>query len=149
MITKKPFPRWYNPSIHCNVNVNDVTGKPDLDIRSSKTIPRGLSVPVGESLPVAIQRIVQALHPEKIILFGSFAYGHPSPDSDVDLLVIMDTDAPPHQRSWAVSRLLLPRSFPVDILVKTPEEIRGALAKGDFFIQEILEWGKVLYERDH
>gem|GEM_PF-1168189 len=66
-------------------------------------------MPVGESLPVAIQRIVQALHPEKIILFGSFAYGHPSPDSDVDLLVIMDTDAPPHQRSWAVSRLLLPR----------------------------------------
>ncbi len=56
------------------------------------TIPTGLSVPVGEALPLAVERIVQELHPEKIILFGSYANGNPTPDSDVDLLVIMETD---------------------------------------------------------
>jgi predicted nucleotidyltransferase len=120
---------------------------PALDLRSPHTIPTGLSIPVGEALPAAVQRIVDTLHPEKIILFGSYAYGNPSPDSDVDLLVIMETDAVSKERSWAVSRLLLPRTFPVDILVRTPQEIQHALSKGDFFIREILTQGKRLYER--
>lgn len=118
-----------------------------LTLRSPETVPAGLTVPVGETLPLAIQRIVEELHPEKIILFGSFAYGNPTPDSDVDLLVIMETDAINKERSWAVSRLLLPRTFPVDILVRTPKEIDRSLAKGDFFIRDILTQGKVLYER--
>jgi len=112
----------------------------------SNIIPTGLKASIAETLPCAIQRIAQELHPEKIILFGSFAYGKPTPNSDVDLLVIMDTDIPEKERSWAVSRLLLPRLFPVDILVKTPQEIQVALSNGDFFIQEILTYGKVLYE---
>ncbi len=82
-----------------------------------------------------------------VVLFGSYAYGIPTVDSDVDLLVIMDTDVPRKERSWLVSRLLIPRPFPVDILVKTPEEIETALAGRDFFIQEIMARGKVLYER--
>ena len=49
--------------------------------------------PVSKTLPQAIKRIVSELKPEKIILFGSYAYGNPTPDSDVDLLVIMDTKA--------------------------------------------------------
>lgn len=80
-------------------------------------------------------------------MFGSFAYGTATPDSDVDLLVIMETDATSPERSWSVSRLLIPRPFPVDILVKTPAEIERALAKGDFFVREILAHGRVLYER--
>lgn len=90
---------------------------------------------------------VDELHPEKIILFGSYANGAPTPDSDVDLLIIMETEAPSKERSWAVSRLLLPRPFPVDILVRTPREIATALERGDFFIREIISHGKVLYER--
>ncbi len=120
---------------------------PSSDILGANIIPIGLTDPINVTLPQAVQRIVQALHPERIILFGSFAYGNPTPDSDVDLLVILETDAPSKERSWAVSRLLIPRSFPVDILVKTPEEIKKALVKRDFFIQEILTHGKVLYER--
>ncbi len=81
------------------------------------------------------------------MLFGSYAYGAPTADSDVDLLVILDTDAPRRERSWLVSRWLIPRPFPVDILVKTPQEIEQALAGRDFFIQEIMAHGKVLYER--
>lgn len=116
-------------------------------LRRPETVPAGLKVAVGKSLPVAIQKIVQELHPEKIVLFGSYAYGNPNPDSDVDLLVIMKTKASPKDRSWAVSRLLLPRPFPVDILVKTPREVKQGLETGDFFLKEILTRGKVLYDR--
>jgi predicted nucleotidyltransferase len=108
----------------------------------------GLKVSVGKSLRPAVQRIVEALNPEKIILFGSYAYGKPNPHSDVDLLVILKTKESLKERSWMVSRLLLPRPFPVDILVKTPKEIEKALKTGDFFLEEILTRGKVLYERD-
>ena len=110
-------------------------------------IPIGCERQVSETLPEAVARIVQELRPEKIILFGSYAYGTPTRDSDVDLLVIMQTQARGADRSWAVSRLLIPRPFPVDILVRTPQEIQSALERGDFFIREILANGRVLYER--
>ena len=113
-----------------------------------RTIPAGLKVSVGKSLRPAIQKIADELKPEKIILFGSYAYGLPNPHSDVDLLVILKTKASLKERSWKVSRLLLPRPFPVDILVKTPKEIGKALKSGDFFLSEILTRGKVLYERN-
>ena len=104
--------------------------------------------PVAKTLPRAIQRIVSELKPEKIILFGSYAYGNPTPDSDVDLLVIMKTKAKEIDRYLAVSNLLYPRQFPVDILVKTPKEIEAASRKkGNFFLREILTKGKVMYER--
>ncbi len=104
--------------------------------------------PVAQTLPKAIERIVSELKPEKIILFGSYAYGNPTPDSDVDLLVIMKTKAKEIDRYVAVSNLLYPRQFPVDILVKTPKEIKEAShKKGNFFLREILTKGKVIYER--
>lgn len=117
-------------------------------LRHPETVPLGLKVSVGKSLRPAIQKIVSELKPEKVILFGSYAYGTPNPHSDVDLLIIMKTRASLKDRSWAVSRLLIPRPFPVDILVKTPKEVREALASGDFFLKEILTRGKVLYDRN-
>jgi predicted nucleotidyltransferase len=105
-------------------------------------------LPVTEEILVEIvRRLVAALNPEKIILFGSYGYGFPSGDSDVDLLVIMQTSAGPADRYVAVSRVIRPRPFPLDILVKTPDEIAGALAKGDSFIGEIVTRGRVLYAR--
>jgi predicted nucleotidyltransferase len=101
-----------------------------------------------KTLRQAVRRIAKALQPEKIILFGSYAYGDPTPDSDVDLLVILETSGPPAERYLTVSRLLRPRPFPVDILVKTPEEIQEALGRNDCFIREILTDGLVLYEQD-
>jgi predicted nucleotidyltransferase len=100
-----------------------------------------------EVLAEIVRRIVTTLHPEKVILFGSYVYGTPSDDSDVDLLVILETRSRPVDRYLAVSRLLRPRPFPLDILVKTPEEITQALQKGDAFIREIMSQGRVLYER--
>ena len=115
--------------------------------RLAPIVPTGCERPVSETLPKAVRRIAQVLRPDKIILFGSYANGTPTPDSDVDLLVVMKTSASSKERSWAVSRLLIPRPFPVDILVRTPKEIRQALDQSDFFIQEIVTQGKVLYER--
>lgn len=128
------------------------TGVPtDRDRRraTAAVVPAGFPAPVAETLPEVVQRIVQTLQPERIVLFGSYAYGTPTPDSDVDLLVVMETTAPPPERYLTVSRLLRPRPFPVDILVKRPDEIRHALETGDFLMREILSRGRVLYERDH
>ena len=113
-----------------------------------RVIPTGFVMPVAEALPEVVQRIVQTLQPEKIVLFGSYADGTPTSDSDVDLLVVMETTASPVERYLAVSRLLRPRPFPVDILVKRPDEIQSALGAGDFFIREVLSRGQVLYERE-
>jgi predicted nucleotidyltransferase len=102
---------------------------------------------VSETLPIAVRRIARELRPQKIILFGSYAYGNPTPDSDVDLLVVMQSRQTRIERYLSVCRLLRPRPFPVDILVRTPQEIRHSLQSRDFFIQEIVSRGKVLYER--
>lgn len=106
--------------------------------------------PVAKTLPKAVKRIVSELKPEKIILFGSYAYGNPTHDSDVDLLIIMRTRKKRAERYVAVSQVLDPRQFPVDIIVKTPKEIVEALKGGrdnSFFIREIIKTGKVLYDR--
>jgi len=100
-----------------------------------------------EALSRIVERLVPSLNPHKIIVFGSYVYGAPTPDSDVDLLVILDTQARPVDRYLSVSRLLRPRPFPLDILVKTPEEITRAVAHEDPFIVAILTQGRVLYER--
>jgi len=82
----------------------------------------------------AIKRLISELKPEKIILFGSYAYGNPTPDSDVDLLENMQTKAKEIDRYVMVSSLLYQRQFPVDILVKTPKEIEAEKKKrGNFF----------------
>ncbi|HET8562995.1 MAG TPA: nucleotidyltransferase domain-containing protein [Candidatus Binatia bacterium] len=115
---------------------------------TSKVQPIGFP-PVSETLPKAVKKIAETLKPEKIILFGSYAYGNPTPDSDVDLLVIMKTRKPRKDRVVAVSLLLYPRPFPVDIMVKTPKEIDNDLRKGNVFVREIIRKGGVLYERPH
>lgn len=115
----------------------------------TKMNPTGFP-PVAETLPQAVERIVSALKPEKIILFGSYAYGNPTHDSDVDLLVIMKTRKKRAERYVAVSQVLYPRQFPVDIIVKTPKEVEEAMKGGkdnSFFIREIVKKGKVLYDR--
>ena len=102
---------------------------------------------IEDRLEDVTKRIVEAVDPHRIILFGSHAYGHPTSDSDVDLLIIMESDERPAVRASHISRLLRPRPFPMDILVRTPEEIRHRLRIGDYFICEVLERGEVLYER--
>ena len=107
--------------------------------------------PVSKTLPQAIKRIVSELKPEKIILFGSYANGNPTPDSDVYLFVVIETNGKHKEIYRAVSRLLYPRQFPADIIIKTPKEVDDALKGGvdnAFFIREIIKKGKVLYDRN-
>lgn len=100
-----------------------------------------------DQLEEVTRRIVQAFDPQRIIVFGSHAYGQPTLDSDVDLLIVMESNERPAMRAMRISKLLRPRPFPMDILVRTPEEIRQRLEMGDYFIQEIITQGRVLYER--
>lgn len=95
------------------------------------------------------RRIAERFQPEKVILFGSYAYGKPGPESDVDLLVVMRTSLRSRQQRLEISRALSPRPFPLDILVRTPEELEERIAQGDAFLREIVTRGKVLYERRH
>ena len=105
-------------------------------------------VPVTEDLLQEITRkIVDRFDPERVILFGSRALGSSHSDSAVDLLVIMETSSSPVQRAVEVKRVCRPRFVPMDVLVKTPEEVANRLQQGSFFLRQILEQGKVLYER--
>lgn len=90
-------------------------------------------------------QIAREFHPDKIILFGSHAYGRPGADSDVDLLVIMRFRGRPVRQAIAILNKLNMLT-PIDLLVRTPEQIQERLALGDRFIREILERGKVMYE---
>ncbi|RMG42320.1 MAG: nucleotidyltransferase domain-containing protein [Methanobacteriota archaeon] len=91
--------------------------------------------------------IAARYHPEKIILFGSQASGDANADSDIDLLVILETNRPTFEVSVEIA-MMLDHNIPIDILVKTPGEISRRLKMGDFFYQNILENGLVLYERN-
>jgi uncharacterized protein len=90
-------------------------------------------------------QIAQQFSPQKIILFGSYAYGKPNEDSDVDLLVIMSFKGRNPEKATDIWMATRPK-FPIDIMVRKPEEIKKRLAMGDFFLREITEKGEVLYE---
>ena len=98
-----------------------------------------------------IRRIVDKLaseyKPERIILFGSYAYGTPDEDSDIDILIIKDTPQRLIERMHTVRRILTDpeRRIGLEIIVLTPDELSSRLAIGDQFIEQITEKGKVLY----
>lgn len=101
-----------------------------------------------KQINAVVRRIVQEFNPEKVILFGSYAYGKPTVDSDVDLLVVMESNERPAKRTARVLGAILDvKTFPMDLLVRTPQELENRLTIGDFFMQEVIERGKALYVR--
>lgn len=94
------------------------------------------------------RRIAEAYRPEKIILFGSHAYGKPTPESDVDLMIVMDYEGRPIEQMLKIQREL-DIVTPVDLHVSRPKEIEARLQDGDMFIVDIMRRGKVLYEGEH
>lgn len=90
--------------------------------------------------------IVKGYHPNKIILYGSYAIGKPTSDSDVDFLVIKKTKKNAWERMKEVDRYI-EHTVPVDVLVYTPAEIKKRLSMGDFFIEDIMNSGKVVYAK--
>ncbi len=96
----------------------------------------------------AVARIIaEKYHPEKIILFGSHAYGRPKPWSDVDLLVVMETPLTPREQKLEIARQFYGLPFSLDIKVRTPADLARRVEQGDFFLREVVRRGRVLYER--
>jgi predicted nucleotidyltransferase len=91
------------------------------------------------------QAIARMVRPERIILFGSYAYGRPSAGSDVDLLVVLRFRGNPVRKAAEILEKVNPR-IGVDLLVRTPAQVRQRLAWNDFFMREIVEKGKVLHD---
>ncbi len=92
------------------------------------------------------RQIVELFDPEQIILFGSYAYGTPDADSDVDLLVVMKTALTDTQQAIRICQAI-PYRYGLDLLVRTPENLSRRIAMGDRFLQEVTNRGKVIYER--
>lgn len=81
---------------------------------------------IQKEIQVFIGEIVNQFNPERIILFGSHAYGNAKPDSDIDLLEVMDFEGRPHQKAFEMRRKIK-RSFPLDLLVRRPGDIANRI----------------------
>jgi uncharacterized protein len=94
------------------------------------------------------RQIAERFHPDRIILFGSYAYGTATADSDVDLLVVMPTRNQLEQ-AVRIDEAIEDRGFPLDLIVRTPLSLQNQLRWGDWYFKEIVTRGKVLYEKTH
>jgi predicted nucleotidyltransferase len=95
-----------------------------------------------------IDRIVSSVDPERIVLFGSYAYGQPKKNSDLDILVIMNSKLPRYKRSVPIYNALAGLLIPKDIVVYAPEEIEEWEDVPQAFISTIIKNGKVIYEKN-
>jgi uncharacterized protein len=110
-----------------------------------KRLYRGANVPMRLIRRYA-RAIADEFHPDKIILFGSYAYGTPNDDSDVDLLVVMPARNQHDQAVRIEWRLAAP--FALDLIVRTPRAMAWRLEEGESFLTTVVSQGKVLYEKD-
>ena len=98
-------------------------------------------------LKEAVSRIIDNFNPEKIILFGSYAYGKPTEDSDIDLMVVMDTDMEPYERALPIRKALKYLGMPKDIIVRTPQEFERFKDIVGTIIYTAAHKGRVIYEK--
>ena len=95
------------------------------------------------------QRLGDASQAESVVLFGSYARGNPSENSDVDFLVIAPSDQPRFKRSRKLYQLFNPYPFGMDILVYTPEEVEQDGSNPLSFVASVMKEGKIVYARGH
>jgi uncharacterized protein len=104
---------------------------------------------VSESaIDALVSEIATRFDPERIVLFGSHALGTAHADSDVDMLVIMDTPLSEAEQAVRICQALDYR-FGLDLIVRTPETLERRLGLGDSFLREVLTTGRTLYARPH
>jgi len=108
------------------------------------TIDQRIRIP-DAAIKDVVRQIIEKFKPQRIILFGSYASGIPHPESDVDLLVIMDTPLRESEQAYQICREI-DYLFGLDLLVITPERLQQRLEWGDSFLKEITQQGVVLYE---
>jgi predicted nucleotidyltransferase len=101
-----------------------------------------------EQIQAYCDAVARDFHPQKIVLFGSYAYGRPTPDSDVDLLVIVPFRGSDTAKAIQIrSRFDTP--FPLDLLARKPEFIAQRLRERDMFIEWVMTRGRIIYEEQH
>lgn len=100
-----------------------------------------------DTVQLIVERLIAEYSPERVFLFGSHAYGAPDGDSDIDLLVIKDTQESFFDRLTSARRVVTGthKGIPLDLLVLTPDELAARLEAGDQFMAEITEKGQLLY----
>jgi predicted nucleotidyltransferase len=126
---------------NANMAAPDVFQVPPINER--KRIPM-------RTIRAIAEHIVEEFDPEQIILFGSHAYGKPTAWSDVDLLVVMDTPiGEEFEKSLEIRESLPSLNFGLDVVVRSRKVIEKRKKLGDWFLVDITEKGKVLYERSH
>ncbi|MDR4497215.1 MAG: nucleotidyltransferase domain-containing protein [Candidatus Scalindua sp.] len=121
---------------HITMNVSEK----DLKLKTSRL--------TGDLINYIVDKIVCSIQPEKILIFGSYARGDSDQDSDLDLLVIKDSQQKNREIRREIDRLLTGRRFGIDIIVRKPEEVAENLKnRNPFYLHHIFKDGKVLYER--
>jgi uncharacterized protein len=108
------------------------------------TVDKRTRIP-QKAIDQVVQQIVEKFKPQKIILFGSYARGDFRPESDVDLLVVMETPLRESQIELEIHRYLNVM-FGLDLLVYTPKRLKERVEMSDWFVQDILREGKVMYD---
>jgi len=93
-------------------------------------------------------QIAREFNPDRIILFGSYAYGQPGDDSDVDILVVLPFKGKAVRKAIEIRNRINP-GIPVDLIVRTPEQVAERIANNDWFMREIVEKGRTMYEANH
>ena len=103
---------------------------------------------IEQKIKEITDKIVREYQPEKIILFGSWAWGTPHENSDVDMFIIKESEKKRWEREYDLRMKLIGNKFPpMDLLIYTPEEMERRIRIEDFFIQNILKNGKLVYAR--
>ncbi len=120
--------------------------------RNTSSVAESTPLYLGGPVPMRVikryaRQVAERFRPDRIILFGSQAYGEPHADSDVDILVIMPARDQHTQASKI--RLAIEAPFAMDLIVRTPKDLAWRLKEGESFHTEILTKGKVLYEKAH
>ena len=123
----------------------DSMQKPETDFVSRSHLKKTTDIALQE-IGDYTREIAEKFDPDRIILFGSYAYGKPTFDSDVDLLVVMEFNGRAVDKAYEI-RCSTRTSFPLDLLVRRPSNLSRRIALGDFFLKEVMERGKILYER--
>ncbi len=100
-----------------------------------------------DKISEVVNKIASGYNPEKIILFGSYADGKPTENSDVDIFVIKDSELPRPQRTMQLRRMLFGSKIPIDLIVYTPNEVESEKDEKYSFVYEVLNSGKTVYER--
>lgn len=103
----------------------------------------------NEEIDEIVNKIVKNYHPEKIILFGSYAKGNITDDSDLDFILIKDTDIPKHKRGIEVRRLFYGLPIPLDFKIYSLTEFNEELSNKFSFLNSAIKGSRVLYERAH